>query len=69
MHHKSAFLFFFYPVYLVKYVIQNGIFFFLKKGIFGSTFLYRQQIIPSQIVIVSYTYKLIDLYFSRPTYL
>jgi hypothetical protein len=58
MHHKSAFPFFF-PVYLVgtgtciilgfleeKWDLWYKMeFFFLKKGIFGSTFVYRQQII------------------------
>jgi len=37
MHHKSAFLFF-YPVYLVKYVIQDGIFFFKKKEFLDQLF-------------------------------
>jgi hypothetical protein len=57
MHHKSAFPFFSgllgwnwymhnfgFPRGEMRFVIQDGIF-FLKKGIFGSTFVYRQQII------------------------
>jgi hypothetical protein len=51
----------------MRFVIQDGIFFFLKKEFLDQLLYTDNKLFLSQIVNVPYTYKLIDLYFSRPT--
>ena len=51
----------------MRFVIQDGIFFFKKKEFLDQLLYTDNKLFLSQIVNVSYTYKLIDLYFSRPT--